>query len=178
MPYNMTETTVASLHDNTPSVFWQRRDSTTHTGPAASTAQIISTHDYIPGHLNEMADYAPRSFDHTPNDFLTYFNSVFLSALSLDRMHSQVRNDFLSALGTVQEAINAGVATSRATKTANTWKLWLEFCDTHKIDLWFSTNLVSSPHLQIFGQRLRDYRFPPSNKSVRASTVADAIRMV
>jgi hypothetical protein len=87
MQYNITETTVASLHDNTPTVFWQRRGSTTHTGPAAYLLRLhalhvrqfryISTHDYIPGHINTMADYASRSFDLTPNEFLTNFNSLF-----------------------------------------------------------------------------------------------------
>jgi hypothetical protein len=100
------------------------------------------------------------------------------AALSLDRMHPQVRNDFLSDLGTVQEAIKAGVATSRATKTTNTWKLWLEFCNTHELDPRFPTNPDPVPYLQVFGQRLRDGRLSPGNRPVRASTVADTIRMV
>jgi hypothetical protein len=37
---DVTETTVASLHDNTPTVFWQKRGSTTTTGPATYLLRV------------------------------------------------------------------------------------------------------------------------------------------
>jgi hypothetical protein len=85
--YDISETTVATLHDNTPTVFWQKRGSTTTTGPAAyllrwhalHTRQLryISLHDYIPGPRNTMADNASRLFDLSFEEILTHFNSVY-----------------------------------------------------------------------------------------------------
>jgi hypothetical protein len=73
-----------------------------------------------PLNFNTMADYASRSFDLTPNDS-NLFQFCSPSALCLDRMHPQIRNDFLSNLGIVQEAIKSGVGTSRTTKTDCGW---------------------------------------------------------
>jgi hypothetical protein len=85
--FNIAETNVATLHDNTPTVFWQKRGSTTTTGPAAYLLRVhslharllryIPSHDYIPGPTNGMADCASRKFDLSSNEFLTHFNSVF-----------------------------------------------------------------------------------------------------
>ena len=84
---NISEATVATLHDNTPTVFWQRKGSTTTTGPAAYLLRLhalharhlryISTHDYIPGPINAMADDASRLLHLSCNDFLSHFDSAF-----------------------------------------------------------------------------------------------------
>ena len=68
--FDLTEATIANLHDNTPAVFWQRKGSTTTTGPAAYLLRLralhqrcekyVPTHDYIPGPINRMADDASR----------------------------------------------------------------------------------------------------------------------
>jgi hypothetical protein len=93
-------------------------------------------------------------------------------------MQPLVRDDFLSDFCAVQETIRAGVVPSRATKAANTWKLWLAFCREHNINPWFLSNFDPLPFLQVFGQRYRQGRFSPCNQPVRAGTVADSIRMM
>jgi hypothetical protein len=65
-----------------------------------------------------------------------------------------------------------------ATKAAHTWKLWLDFCKEHSINAWFPSNSDPLPFLQVFGRRYGEGRFSYGNQPVRASTVADAIRMV
>jgi hypothetical protein len=85
--YDIAETTIASLHDNTPTVFWQKRDSNTTTSPAPYLLRVhtlhsrqlwyISTRDYIPGSQNATADCASRLFELPSNKFLTHFDSVF-----------------------------------------------------------------------------------------------------
>lgn len=84
---NISETTIATLHDNTPTVFWQRKGSTTTTGPAAYLLRLhalharhlryIATHDYIPGPINAMADDASRLLHFSNHDLLSHFNSVY-----------------------------------------------------------------------------------------------------
>jgi hypothetical protein len=84
---NITEITIAALHDNTPTVFWQRRGSVTTTGPAAYLLRLhalharhlryISTHDYIPGPINAMADDASRLLHLSSHELLSHFNSVY-----------------------------------------------------------------------------------------------------
>ena len=62
------ETTLATLHDNIATVMWNRKGSATTEGPAAYLLRLqalharhyryIPRHDFIPGHLNSMADKA------------------------------------------------------------------------------------------------------------------------
>jgi hypothetical protein len=40
---NISEITVATLHDNTPAVFWQKKGSQTTTGPAAYLLRLLHT---------------------------------------------------------------------------------------------------------------------------------------
>jgi hypothetical protein len=84
---DISESTIATLHDNTPTVFWQRRGSTNTTGPAAyllrahalhaRQLRYIASHDYIPGPINAMADCASRLIDLPFDAFLTHFNSLY-----------------------------------------------------------------------------------------------------
>jgi hypothetical protein len=85
----ISEITVATLHDNTPTVCWQKKGSHTTTGQAAYLLRLqalharhlryMSTHDYMPGPINPMVDFASRLLDFSFPAFLTYFNSVFFS---------------------------------------------------------------------------------------------------
>ncbi len=85
--FDLTEATIANLHDNTPAVFWQRKGSTTTTGPAAYLLRLralhqrcekyVPTHDYIPGPINRMADDASRLVHLDTNDLLTHFDTHY-----------------------------------------------------------------------------------------------------
>jgi hypothetical protein len=76
-----------SRHDSTPTVFWQKKGSTVTTSPAAYLLRVhtlharqfryISTHDYIPGPQNAMADCASRLLEISLSDFLTHFDTFF-----------------------------------------------------------------------------------------------------
>ena len=81
------EATLSTLHDNTPTVFWNRKGSTTTEGPAAYLLRLqalharqyryVPLHDFIPGHLNRMADEASRRTSYNQTELLTLFNSQF-----------------------------------------------------------------------------------------------------
>jgi hypothetical protein len=185
MQYDITETTVASLHDNTPTVFWQRRGSTTHTNPAAYLLRLhalhvrqfryISTHDYIPGHINMMADYASRSFDHTPKVFLTYFNSVFpqpypwiectprfemISSVTFALFKKRSKPELLPH-GPPKPPIHGNCGWNSVTSTNSTH-------GSRPTQTQYHTSKYSDNALET----------ADSPKPVRASTVADTIRMV
>ncbi|GKZ00083.1 hypothetical protein MPSEU_000961700 [Mayamaea pseudoterrestris] len=85
--FDIRERTIHTSHDNTPAVAWQRKGSTTSTGPAAyllrcqslhqRTHRYVPLHDYIPGPVNEMADKASRLWHLSDSELLTYFNTHY-----------------------------------------------------------------------------------------------------
>jgi hypothetical protein len=93
-------------------------------------------------------------------------------------MPAKARNDFVSDYRTVQERIRAGVVPSHTTKADHTWKLWMEFCNTHSVNPWFHTSTDPLPFLQVLGPRYRKGKLSPANQPVRAGIMADALRMM
>lgn len=85
--FGVDDATIANAHDNYAAVFWNRKGSTTTVGPAAYLLRLqslhqrqygyLSLHDFIPGHLNRMADDASRHLDWTDSEILTHFNTHF-----------------------------------------------------------------------------------------------------
>ena len=80
------------LTDNTPSMYWRRKGSTTTTGPAAYLLQVSSLHQrhfrykpdvhYISGPANAMADDCSRKWNLTDAQLLTYFNLRYPQTVS------------------------------------------------------------------------------------------------
>jgi hypothetical protein len=85
--FGIAETTIGTAHDNYAAVIWNRKGSTSTTGPAAYLLRLqslhtrqhryIPLHDFIPGHLNRLADEASRRFHFTDGELLTYFNTHY-----------------------------------------------------------------------------------------------------
>ena len=81
------EATLSTLHDNTPTVFWNRKGSASTNGPAAYLLRLQALHsrhyryypchDFIPGHLNRMADIASRYLWKNDDEILSLFNATF-----------------------------------------------------------------------------------------------------
>ena len=78
------ELTIGMAHDNCAAIIWNRKGSTSTTGPAAYLLQLQSLHthhhcctplhDFIPGHLNQLADKASRWFEWSDEQRFTHFN--------------------------------------------------------------------------------------------------------
>jgi hypothetical protein len=104
------ERTVHNLHDNTPAVFWQRKGSTTTSGPAAYLLRLqavhqrfhryVPRHDYIPGKANAMADDCSRRWDLSDAALLTYFNATYpqVASWELSRLRPPMNSALTSAL--------------------------------------------------------------------------------
>ena len=85
--FDVREATISTLHDNTPTVYWNRKGSASTEGPAAYLLRLQALHgrqyrycpmhDFIPGHLNRMADTASRYFWKSEPDLLHFFDSQF-----------------------------------------------------------------------------------------------------
>jgi len=100
------ELTVQQLCDNAPAVCWQRKGSTTTTGPAACLLCIqaihqrhfrcVAKHDYIPGPANVMADQCSRAWHLSDDELLTHFNLQFPQAKPWQLCH--VRKPLNSSL--------------------------------------------------------------------------------
>ena len=85
------------LTDNTPSMSWRRKGSTTTTGPAAYLLQVSSLHQrhfrykpdvhYISGPANAMADDCSRKWNFTDAQLLTYFNLRYPQTVSWQLRH-------------------------------------------------------------------------------------------
>jgi hypothetical protein len=81
-----------SKTDNTPTLFWQRKGSTTTTGAPAYLLRAqalhqrphryIPRHDFIPGIANDMSDDASRLHHLSDAKFLTHFNHRYPQDLS------------------------------------------------------------------------------------------------
>ena len=84
------ERTTNTSSDNTPAVAWQKKGSTTTTGPAAYLLRVQAFHQrfhryhprfsYIPGPANRLADDCSRRWDLSDQELLTYFNCQFPQA--------------------------------------------------------------------------------------------------
>jgi len=85
--FDIRERTILSSTDNTPTLFWSRKGSTTTVGPAAYLLRLqsyhqryhryVPRHDFLAGSRNVMADDASRLQHLSDVDFLTHFNSTY-----------------------------------------------------------------------------------------------------
>jgi hypothetical protein len=98
--------TIGTLTDNTPALAWQRKGSTTTTGPAAYILRCQALHqrhhryqkvlEHIPGTDNTMADDCSRLWRLDDHALLTHFNTTYPQGIPW-RMH-RLRPAMLSAL--------------------------------------------------------------------------------
>lgn len=90
--FDIRERTIASGSDNTPTVAWTGKGSTTTQGPAAYLLRAQALHQryhryhnssfYIPGKINGMPDDASRLLDLSPAALVSHFNSKYPQASS------------------------------------------------------------------------------------------------
>lgn len=83
--------TTHTFSDNTPAVSWQRKGSTTTTGPAAALLRLqalhqqhhryIGDHGYIPGTVNAMADDCSRAWHLSDTQLLRHFDTTYPQAV-------------------------------------------------------------------------------------------------
>ena len=98
------------LTDNTPTMYWRGKGSTTTTGPAAYLLQVSSLHQrhyrykpefhHISGPSNAMADDCSRKWNLSDDELLTYFNSTYpqTSSWQLRRLRPEMNSVLISAL--------------------------------------------------------------------------------
>jgi hypothetical protein len=82
--FDVRERTTKSSTDNTPTLFWQRKGSTTTTTAPAYLLRVqaiyrrfhryVPLHDFLAGDQNSMADDASRLLHLSALQFLTYYN--------------------------------------------------------------------------------------------------------
>jgi hypothetical protein len=85
--FDVRERTLLSRTDNTATLFWQRKGSTTTTGAPAYLLRAqalhqrhhryVPRHDFIPGHANSMSDDASRLHHLSNAAFLEHFNRSY-----------------------------------------------------------------------------------------------------
>ena len=104
------ERTIHNLTDNTPTLYWHRKGSTTTTGPAAYLLRLaalhqrhhryLALHDYIPGPSNVMADDCSRLWHLTDTQLLAHFDSQYpqRQPWQLFHLRSPMRSALTSAL--------------------------------------------------------------------------------
>lgn len=102
--------TVQTLHDNTPTVYWNIKGSATTSGPAAYLLRLqgihrrqhsyYPLHDFLPGPLNSMADDASRLHQLDDQAFLTHMNSTYPQRRPwrLCTLRSEMNSALISAL--------------------------------------------------------------------------------
>jgi hypothetical protein len=85
--FDVRERTIRNKTDNLAALFWARKGSATTTKPPAYLLRMLALHqryhryvplhDYLPGHLNSMADDASRLWHLSDTQFLHHFNSRY-----------------------------------------------------------------------------------------------------
>ena len=103
---NVAHLGTCGLTDNTPTMSWRQKGSTTTTGPAAYLLQVSAMHQrhyrykpefhHIPGPSNAMADDCSRKWYMSDSELLTYFNSRYPQNVSWQMRH--LRPEMNSAL--------------------------------------------------------------------------------
>jgi hypothetical protein len=98
--------TIAVLSDNSPTVYWQQKGSTTTTKATSYLLRVQALHqrhfayhatfDHIPGAANVMANFASRAWDLSDDAFAVSFSSSYPQPGSW--MHSTPRSEMISAL--------------------------------------------------------------------------------
>jgi hypothetical protein len=131
--------TVGTLTDNTPALAWQRKGSTTTTGPAAYLLHWQALHqchhcyqkvlEHIPGTDNTMVDDCSRLWGLDDQALLTHFNSKYPQETPW-RMHP-LRPAMLSAL---TSALRKQRPTPASFLTPSAWTMWTKYCATLAID--------------------------------------------
>ena len=107
---DIAERTIHNSYDNTAAVYWQRKGSTTTTGPAAFLLRLQALHqryfryvplrDYIPGPDNVMADLLSRAWHLTDAQLISHFNTHFPQTTQwrLCRLRKQMNSNLISSL--------------------------------------------------------------------------------
>ena len=108
--YDVRERTTHTGTDNTPALGWQRRGSVSTNATPAYLLRLqalhqrfhryISTHSYLPGVLNSMADDASRLWHLSDDDIISHFNRQYPQPRSWKLYHptSQMLSAVTSAL--------------------------------------------------------------------------------
>ena len=103
-----------TFSDNTPAVSWKTKGSTTTTGPAAYLLQQSALHrrhyryqnelNFLPGHLNSMADDCSRLWNLTDSQLLTHFNHHYPQQTSwrLHHLRPAMHSALISSLLTTR----------------------------------------------------------------------------
>ena len=104
------ERTIWTGSDNTANVYWQRKGSTTTTGPAAYLLRdqalhqryhrYVPQHDYVPGTANTMADDCSRLWHLSDSHLLAHFNLTYPQTQSWRACHlsSDMSSKLISSL--------------------------------------------------------------------------------
>ena len=108
---HLEEATVEIGTDNTPTLAWRSKESTTTTGPAAYLLRLAALHRqhfryqarfyHLRGVFNKMADDASRLVHLSDQDFLAYFNSTYplqSGSWQLHHLRPEMRSALISSL--------------------------------------------------------------------------------
>ena len=183
--------TVVPFTDNTPTLAWLHKGSTSTTGPAAYLLRIASIHqrhyrylakpDFIKGDVNNMADDCSRLWKLTDSQLLAYFNHTYPQSRTLEACTPETRNAFRADLGIAEAEAGASVVPRRSRAQDGHWKVWEDFiADFDGVDVYLTklNQHLKLHFLQVFATRLRRGLITPSGKPIRSRQVEDYLRTV
>jgi hypothetical protein len=91
---------------------------------------------------------------------------------------SAVRDALERDVCAISTTMQSGVSRGRHATAVTYERIWTSFCEQHDLDPFLSTVPDTIAWLQVFAARVRDGRLSASHRSVRSSTVADALNFV
>eukprot|EP00536_Pseudo-nitzschia_multiseries_P019377 jgi/Psemu1/60416/gm1.60416_g len=157
--------TTHNCYDNTAAVYWQRKGTTTTTGPAAYLLWVQALHQrlhqYVP-----LRDYIPDPVNHLAN------------LLSHSDLSDTASHAFCSDLSSIQVTMQASVTELYARQKDAYWTQWVCFCLSQGFDPLLQSLNNAIHILQVFAERLHYGRLSCSNKPIRSCTVLDTIHSV
>jgi hypothetical protein len=177
--YDIRERTITSGSNNTPTVSWQMKGSTTTTLAPAYLLRLQAMHQcyhryqsspfFVPGRLNSMADDCSRLWNLTNSALLAHLNRQYPQTTSWQIVHP--RSEMLTSVISAR----AGIVFSRAASNDAAWLIWERFCNKLTVDPWLTDNIDPIPLLQVFAKRYRTGDIAPRQRPVKSSTVEGAL---
>jgi hypothetical protein len=170
--FDIRESTTATICDNTPAVFWSRKESTTTLKAPAYLLRLSSLHQrfhryhseisHIPGVVNQMADDCSRLWNLVTHNCLlisistTYCSHGLGACVPLVPKPSKPESFLAVPPPQTQFGVSGNASVFPSVPTI--------------------LSLAAPIMLQFFAQHYRDGRIAPSKKQVRFRTVEDAVR--
>jgi hypothetical protein len=177
-------TTILSGSNNSTSIYWIRKGSTSTSKPAGALLRLrswlLQQHrvtapvTFLAGKDNHLAGAASCRCDLTNSQLCSLFDRAFPQANAPPDIAAAAR----AIYGLCQDKVAAGVNSSRASTDRTNWRQWCAFCLNPPLDPSLDGVQDPIPLLQMFAHQVRIGQLAANGRPVHKRTVEQYLRSV